>query len=132
MMSYLLNVDPRGSYLYISVTGENTYDNIVRYLSEVRDMCIKYECPNVLIVENLVGPSLRTMSIYDLISSVSKQTSEIIQKIAYVDINPAHDLGDMKFAENVAVNRGVPVRVFSTIIAAEQWMASQGNSADNE
>jgi hypothetical protein len=57
-MSYTLNVEPKSSYLYITVTGENSYDNIVRYLSEVRDMCRKYECSNVLVVENLAGPSL--------------------------------------------------------------------------
>jgi hypothetical protein len=42
--------------------------------------------------------------------------------MAFVDINPAHDLGEMKFAENVAVNRGISVRVFPTIQEAEAWL----------
>jgi hypothetical protein len=45
--------------------------------------------------------------------------------MAYVDINPEHNAKAMQFAEDVAVNRGVSVKVFLTIPAAEQWMASQ-------
>jgi hypothetical protein len=123
-MPYVLNVESKSSYLYITVIGENSYDNVARYLSEVRDMCAKYECPNVLIAENLVGPSLNIGRIYDLVSTASTQTSPVVRKIAYVDINPEHIANAMKFAENVAVNRGVFVRVFSTIHAAEEWLVS--------
>jgi hypothetical protein len=42
--------------------------------------------------------------------------------MAYVDINPEHDLGEMKFSENVAVNRGISVRVFATVQEAEAWL----------
>jgi hypothetical protein len=123
-MPYVLNVESKSSYLYITVIGENSYDNVARYLSEVRDMCAKYECPNVLIAENLVGPSLNIGRIYDLVSTASTQTSPVVRKIAYVDINPEHIANAMKFAENVAVNRDVFVRVFSTIHAAEEWLVS--------
>jgi hypothetical protein len=130
-MSYILNVELRNSYLYITVTGENTYDNVVSYLSEVRDKCIEYKCTNVLIVENLSGPGLNTFSIYDLISKTQEQTRRMVHKIAYVDINPEHNADAMKFAENVAVNLGVFVRVFLTIPAAEQWMIEQENPGGN-
>jgi hypothetical protein len=46
-------------------------------------------------------------------------------KIAFVDVNPNHDQGLMKFAETVAVNRGVQVRVFRNVPAAEQWLTSE-------
>jgi hypothetical protein len=130
-MSYVLNVELRSSYLYFTVTGENTYDNVVRYLSEVRDKCLQYKCPYVLIVENLAGPGLSTFSIYDLISKIHEQTTRLVRKIAYVDINPEHNADAMKFAENVAVNLGVFVRVFLTIPAAEQWMIKQENPGGN-
>ena len=126
-MSYTLNVEPRSSYLYITVTGENSYDTVSRYLSDVYALCLRYKCPNVLIVENLVGPSLNTLGIYDLISKKSEQTLQVVGSIAYIDINPEHDKQAMKFAENVAVNRNVTVRVFSSIPAAEEWLLSQKN-----
>jgi hypothetical protein len=118
-MSYTLDVEPRSSYLYITVTGENSLDTVSRYLSEIHDWCLQQNCPNVLLVENLSGPGLRTSSIYELISGKSAQSARVVGRMAYVDINPAHDLGEMKFAENVAVNRGIPVRVFATVQEAE-------------
>jgi hypothetical protein len=42
------------------------------------------------------------------------------EAIAYVDVNAEGDL--MKFAETVAVNRSLPVRVFSTVGEAERWL----------
>jgi len=40
--------------------------------------------------------------------------------MAYVDVNATGDL--MGFAENVAVNRAVPVRVFASVAAAAEWL----------
>lgn len=126
-MSYIFNFEHRGSYLYITVTGENTPDNVIHYLSEVRDLCEQYEVLDVLIVENLGGPSLDTFSIFDIILKVSEQTTKLVSNIAYVDINPEHNPGEMVFAENVAVNRGINVRIFSSIQVAEQWLEKKEN-----
>jgi hypothetical protein len=124
-VSYTLKVEPRGNYLYITVTGDNSVETVSRYLSEVRALCLQHNCPNVLIVENLTGPSLDTFSIYDLIARKSEETAQVFHRIAYVDLNPLHNSDAMKFAENVAVNRGVPAQVFSTIADAEKWLESQ-------
>ena len=123
-MPYMLNVEQRGSYLYITVTGDNSYETVHSYLSEVRSKCLQYDCPDVLIVENLAGPSLDTMSIFDLVTRNSKQALQVVGRLAIVDINPEHRLEDMEFAENVAVNRGLTVKAFATIQSAEDWLGS--------
>jgi hypothetical protein len=125
-MSYLLNFEHRGSYIYITVTGENSSENIIHYLAEVRELCEQYKYTDVLIVENLGGPGMDKFSIFDIISKVSEQTIKVIKNIAYVDINPAHNRDEMVFAETVAVNRGVNVQIFKTIHAAERWVEKQG------
>jgi hypothetical protein len=44
--------------------------------------------------------------------------------MAYVDVNaPTQEM--MQFAENVAVNRAFPVRVFPTVHAAERWLHAE-------
>ena len=123
-MSYTLNVEARAGYLYISVTGDNSLDTVNHYLTEVREACAKHKCFNLLIVENLSGPSLDTLSIYNLVASRSEQAAHIVRRLAYVDINPEHSAKDMEFAEDVAVNRGISVKVCPTIHAAEEWMES--------
>ena len=123
-MSFSLNFEPRSTYLYFSVTGENSVDTVSRYLAQVHDWCLQHDCPNVLIVENLSGPSLRTSNIFELVSQRSTQAARVVGRMAYVDINPAHDPKAMKFAEDVAVNRGVTVRIFASVQEAEAWLES--------
>ena len=123
-MSYSLNAEPRTNYLYISVTGENSVETISSYLAEVLDWCEQHDCPNVLIVENLSGPSLCTSSIYELVSQKTSRAAKVIDRLAYVDINPVHDPEANKFAEDVAVNRGIFVRIFATVQEAEAWLES--------
>lgn len=126
--TFTLNFEPMRNYLHVTVTGENSFKNVAQYLSEIRDFCQKHKCSKVLIVENLTGSSLDTFSIFDLISNASKVTRQDGLKIAYVDANPEHNVNALKFAENVAVNRFVHVRVFSTIHEAEQWLTIEQGS----
>ena len=124
-MSYDLHIEPRSTYLYVTVTGENSVDSVNGYLAEVHAWCLQHKCQNVLIVENLTGPSLGTYSIFELVSRKSAGASQVLGRLAYVDINPEHDPKAMEFAEDVAVNRGIPVRIFSTVQEAQGWLESQ-------
>lgn len=124
-MSHVLTLEPKGSYLVVTVTGDNTPEDVAGYLSEVREACLKHQFARVLIVENLRGPSLRTFSIHDIVTRSSQSVWPEIHRIAYVDVNPEHNVGAMRFAETVAVNRGVNVRVFANVADAARWLEDQ-------
>ena len=47
-------------------------------------------------------------------------------RIAYVDVNPEHPTAHMQFAETVAVNRGMNIRMFATVAEAEEWVRRPG------
>ena len=121
-MSYNLSVEKKSTYLHITVRGTNNRDNVVKYLSEVQEHCLKNNSPNVLIEENLEGPGLSTFTMYDIITEASKRLHPDIFHIAYVDVNPEHNMTDLQFAENVAVNRSVNVKIFPSVAEAEHWL----------
>lgn len=123
-MSYTLTVENKTNYLHVTVEGKNSSENVLKYLAEVQDKCLQHKCPNVLIEEHLTGPGLSTFTIYDVIAEASQRVHPNIFHIAYVDLNPEHNMRDLKFAENVAVNRSVNVKIFSTVTEAEQWLKS--------
>ena len=125
-MSYILRVENKGEYLHITVTGDNTPENVANYLSEVHNKCVEHHCPNVLIEENLRGPSLGTGVIYNIVSEAGNQVWPVVQRIAYVDVNSEHSMEAMQFAETVAVNRAVNVKLFSRALDAEKWLEEQG------
>lgn len=130
-MSHALKVIRKDNYLHVTVTGDNTPDDVLGYLGEVRNACIEHSCPSVLIEENLRGPSMETLELF-LIVAKAAQPSPSVRRIAYVDVNPEHDLDRMKFAETVAVNRGMQVRVFASIPDAEQWLTHKATDAESK
>ena len=89
----------------------------------MREKCLEQNCFNVLVEENLQGPGLRTFDIFEVVKEASKNVHPQVFRIAYVDVNPEHNQVDLRFAENVAVNRGVNVRLFSTVAEAESWLS---------
>ncbi len=119
-MSYQLKLEQKPGYLHVIVTGENSKENVAAYLAELRGECIARGCFRVLIEERLEGPRLRTLDVFEVIFKGSRHALGMYTAIAFVDVNAAGDL--MQFAQTAAVNRGIPVSLFSSVADAEQWL----------
>jgi hypothetical protein len=119
-MTYHLTIESRPGYLHAVVTGENSRDNVLRYLKELHAECRARKCFRVLLEERLEGPRLPLMDVFDIASLGSRNAVGEIEAIAYVDVNVQGDL--MQFAETVATNRAMPVKMFATVADAEQWL----------
>ncbi len=117
-MKYKLKFEQKSTYLHITITGMNNRENTERYLEEIFNECKERKCYRVLIEEHLDGPLLRMTDVFEVISGISTKALGSMEKIAYVDVNMDSDA--RKFAETVAVNRSLPVTVFSTVADAEK------------
>ena len=112
-------------YLHVKVRGQNTAENVGAYLAEVRTACVERSYKAVLIEENLDGPGLPLLKVFELASKGSEDVWRLSLKIAFVDVNPEHDPDNVRFAETVALNRGVNVKVFFDVEQARQWLVSE-------
>jgi hypothetical protein len=119
-MSYKLTLDQRPTYLHAVVTGKNSKSSVTGYLEELRAECVARNCFRVLIEEWLEGPRLEAMDVFEIAADGSSRISGMFRAIAYVDVNASGDM--MKFAETVAINRGIPIRLFSSVADAEIWL----------
>ena len=125
-MAYEMHVIHEDSYLHVMVTGDNTPEDVAAYLTEIRKVCVERQVSRVLIEENLTGPSFEAVDIYDVVVTAASQgAAPAVRYIAFVDTNPEHNFAEMEFAETVAVNRGINVRVFRDIPAATTWIREQ-------
>src|SRR5262245_2939732 len=120
-MSYELTVQQRPGYVHAAATGERTPQNILRFLKEAYVACVNSGCPSLLLEMRFVGPRLSETSIFEVISDRVADGLKL-RKIAYVDNAP--ELSAAFFAETVAMNRGVNVRLFPDVEAAEGWLTS--------
>jgi hypothetical protein len=119
-MTYKLSFAQKPGYLHTVVTGGNSKENVARYLTDVQRECMERACRRVLIEERLEGPRLGLLDVFDIAAEGRDRVDGQLPVMAYVDVNAAGTL--MKFAEDVAVNRGINVRVFSTVADAEKWL----------
>ncbi|MGB5131131.1 MAG: hypothetical protein WBO00_00845 [Steroidobacteraceae bacterium] len=119
-MGYQLKVEQKSGYLHVIVTGQNSKENVAAYLAELRGECIARGCYRALIEERLEGPRLRTLDVFEIIFKGSKHALGMYTAVAFVDVNAEGDL--MQFAQTAAVNRGIPVSLFSTVADAEKWL----------
>jgi len=123
-VSYELTIQTRPGYLHIVVTGANTRENVTAYMEAVVRECTLRRCFRVLIEERLEGARLGTLDVFDMVSTGSTRFLRTLKAMAYVDVN-ARSQEMMQFAENVAVNRAFPGKVFPTVVAAERWLQAQ-------
>jgi hypothetical protein len=121
-VTYKLTIDQKPAYLHVTVTGRNSSENVVRYMEEVIRECTARRCFRVLVEERLEGPRLGTIEVFGMVSKGSARFQRTLEAMAYVDLNAEGDV--MRFAEDVAVNRGFPVKIFPTVAAAEEWLLS--------
>jgi hypothetical protein len=120
-MAYQLTIDEQPSYLHATVTGTHSAENAIRFLKEAHEACVQRGHSAVLLEMNLAGPSLDMGSIFGVIAQRSADGLKL-RKIGYVDAS-ARDPEKLKFAETVAVNRGLNVRLFRDIEDAKRWMS---------
>ena len=122
-MPYRLTLIEQPTYLHARVSGTHSPPNILRFLQESYAACREKGQSALLLEMGLEGPSLDPTTIFKIILERSDEAVRL-RKIAYVDPTP-RDSERMKFAETVAKNRGVNVRLFRELEPAMQWIAAQ-------
>jgi hypothetical protein len=126
---YQLTIEKKPAYWHFRVTGPNTPDVVRAYLADIYYACAQGECSSILIEENLSGRGLGLFDIFEVVTEGSEKTWPYVRRVAYVDINPEHSQPDMKFAETVAVNRGVNMHLFRNVRDAESWLSGDVDGA---
>ena len=118
-MPYDLQITQRPKYLHALGTGERTVPNAMRFLKDAYDACLKARLQRLLLEMNFSGPSLDTFAVYQIISARSPEGA-MLSRIAYVEASPEEEKAE--FAETVALNRSVNVRLFPDVASAAAWL----------
>lgn len=128
-MNYTVKFEKHPEFLQATVIGRNEANVVSAYLSEILAECKKLQCFRILIDERLDGARLDAGDIFDIASEGAQKALGVFQAVAYVEQN----MGDMaEFAETVAINRGMPVRAFTSVQDAERWLVAQVEGEDEQ
>jgi len=121
-MPYALSLESCAGYLHARVTGTNSQQTVLDYTRDIHNACIERNLHAVLIEENLAGPSMPLSAVLQIIVARAPAAVKLLKRIALVDLNPEHDPSRLEFAEDAAANRGVNLRLFASVNAAQQWL----------
>jgi len=127
-MSYHLSIEEHPAYVHARATGDMTPENALRFLVEANGACTARGKRRLLLEFAFTGPSLNGGSIYDIVSARSSHAA-VFERIAYVDVSGERNSEHKRFAETIARNRGVNVRLFPSLEEARQWLGSPANEA---
>ena len=116
---YRFTSEVHEKYVHAIVTGMHNPENVLRFFTEAHQACVDNGKTSVLIEMRLEGPTMGLGHIFSVIQQRSGPAKEL-RRIAYVDIG--RELEKAEFAENVARNRGVNVRLFPNVADAKKWL----------
>ena len=121
-MDHQLTMTEHPGYLHFLVTGENTPQTVRAYLAEVHATCSERGCAAILVEEDLAGPALPMLDIFQIIEAGGVRSRLLVRRIAFVDLRQRERPGNARFAETVALNRGLNLRTFQTVEDAAAWL----------
>lgn len=119
---FAIRFEQRSGYLYVFVSGaRDSLDISTRFWERIYAQAVDSE-NNRLLVEEDFPNQLSTVELFE----IAKRTTAMFGykcKIAHVD-QRGSDMELNRFAETVAANRGLHMRVFGVVEAAEEWLGS--------
>ncbi|MDM7926783.1 MAG: hypothetical protein QUS35_12275 [bacterium] len=115
----------RRGILFVKARGrDDRLEDVEAYSRAVLAEAVASGCTKVICDETELVYSLNLVDTYELAEFISAHAPGVGR--AAVVCNPGQ-IQDASFWENVAVNRGLQVRVFPDLNSAETWMEGAGS-----
>ncbi len=122
-MAYTVAANAQGEYVHVVHSGASDPAEIVAARMEAIELLTARRLRRFLIDLRQVRNAFTTMDHYNLITSALAHSEIIGTPIAVVvDVG---DLGDFRFVEDLAINRGLDLKIFTDADAATAWLAGR-------
>lgn len=116
---YKLTFDDRGDYLFVQISGRDSFASSLRYWNEIADEIEKRGHRKLFVHENLTD-GISARETYDLIMDLKQSVLKDV-KIALVDENSANTFVN-NLGKLIANRSGAKVRIFSRPDKARRWI----------
>jgi hypothetical protein len=121
-MSYELKFEHEEDPLRVKATGTRNLETVLAMIKDMYAECAESQLKKVLLDVRALKSCLDTLDAYEIPARylpVMRNLS-VVTHVAIVDLKKCEE--NNKFFENVAVNRGFMLRVFSDTKKAVEWL----------
>ncbi len=119
---YNLTFENRDGYLYVHLTGTESFESSLGYWAEIDTEIQKHKYGRLLVHKEMQG-SVSGVEVYDIIKKVVPAAKGL--KVAFFDENKIHAMIN-RFGQLLANNCGASIRIFASLAEAENWMSRTG------
>ena len=121
-----MSIEARDAYVFVHLAVRPELDGLTKYANRLLAACRRQRCRNILVdARQLTG----LMTVFDRVElglHFQKHWDQVVRMAAVVR---EEDLPEHRLFENVAANRGLRVRMFSSEREALSWLESEPNGA---
>ncbi len=121
-MGHKVLFDVNTNYLCLKLTGDQTYDDMVKARDAVKESLLVNNLKRVLVDTTGLISSMGQVDDYKFASGL-QETFNFTTKIAFLILPDFFE--KYKFIENVAYNRGINLKVFTDKSEAIKWISSK-------
>jgi hypothetical protein len=118
---FTLRFEQRANYLYAFMSGPtDNLDVSTRCWKQIHAKAVEFGSKRLLVEEDFPnqGTTMEMFKVAEFVSELFRDET----RIAHVDRRAA-DMDLNRFGETVGINRGLSVRVFDNLRAAEKWLS---------
>jgi hypothetical protein len=114
-----MSISDKGSYLLIEFFGEFSVETGKRCVDQMMEACLEHHRSRVLLDCRRMTGSMSVISRFQ-VAEYGAFSLDFLARFALVNRDDV--LLPDKFVENVAINRGMDLKIFTDFDAAEQWL----------
>ena len=117
-----IQIEPKGGYLHVEVSGVFDQAKARRFIREILNACQRHELWKIFVdIRKIKGP-IPNIARFNLAEFLAAEQTVRIQRAV---LKSEGQVPDDRFFENVAVNRGVMVKVSTDLKEVVKWLETR-------
>ena len=122
-MSYELKVEERGEVLWVAATGTRSLETVLAMSKDIMKACAERGFSKVATDVRQLSGKLSAVDSFEVVARHFRamQNRRVVTQAAIVDLKEFE--ARHQFFENLAINRGFNIRIFSQPEQALAWLA---------
>ena len=122
-MGYSLQTVFDEGFVRFVVTNENSPATLASFLEGCIAICRRSGTRIALIEDRLSGKDVDLEGLFQIIGDACEGARDLVDLVCYVKTSPEHDPAMVRFAENIATNHRLNVRVCRSVDEALLYIA---------
>lgn len=128
-MAVHMSIEARDAHIVVHLAGRPELSGLTKYADRLLAACRRHRCRNILVDARQLTGLMTAFDRVELGLHFQKHWDRVVRMAAVVSED---DLPEHRVFENVAANRGLRVRMFSSEREALSWLESEPGGTGRE